>query len=253
MPDDLSPVLRALDARSEPLICFVRDDDAGWDDDALLALLDTMAAAGVAIDLAVIPQATGTALATELCRRADAAPARLGLHQHGYAHANHETTGRRCEFGDNRPPDAQRRDVVRGRALLRDLFGLRLDDIFTPPWNRCAPGTPALLAEAGLAALSRDHTAPPQHHLPELAVDIDWCKHRSGSGVDAGALAHTLLAAVQSRQAGTQPLGLMLHHAQMPAADLRLLARWLPALARHPQLRFMAMRDVLADRVKRLH
>ena len=52
-------LLRALDAASGPVPFFLRDDDAGWDDARLFALLDCTQQAGVPIDLAVIPQSTG--------------------------------------------------------------------------------------------------------------------------------------------------------------------------------------------------
>ena len=56
MRDGLSPVIALLDALARRRsTLFLRDDDAGWDDARLLALLDTMARAGVPIDLAVDP------------------------------------------------------------------------------------------------------------------------------------------------------------------------------------------------------
>lgn len=248
MPDALTPVLRALDTRKQPLHMFLRDDDAGWGDDALLALLDCTHHAGVPLDMAVIPQALTHRMATVLCARIDAAPQWLGVHQHGLAHTNHELVGRRCEFGPSRTAVAQRSDLRRGRARLQSLLGHRLDDHFTPPWNRCTPGTPALLAQVGITALSRDRTAPAQGVLPELAVDVDWCKHSGSARADEAALAQALLQAVALHAHSPQPLGLMLHDAQMGLADLRLLARWLPALRAHPQVRWQTMRQALAQR-----
>jgi hypothetical protein len=246
MTDPLTAVLHTLDARRTPLTMFLRDDDAGWGDDALHALLDCTAEAGVPIDLAVIPQATTEPLAEWLCARIDAEPGLIGVHQHGFAHANHELVGRRCEFGSGRAAGQQRKDLRQGRARLQTLFGHRLDDIFTPPWNRCAPCTPALLATVGLKVLSRDRSAPAQATLPELPVDVDWCRHSRGAQADAPALARVLVAAVQARQDDAQPLGLMLHHAQMDRAELRLLGRWLPALRAHPQVRWQPMRAIAA-------
>jgi hypothetical protein len=243
----LGPVWQALQESPAPLSVFVRDDDAGWDDPALTALLDCCAQAGVPLDLAVIPMAISRKLATHLCERIDAAPALLGVHQHGYAHNNHETVGRRCEFGSSRSAPAQRNDLRQGRARLQSLFGHRLDDIFTPPWNRCAAYTPGLLAELGFAALSRDRTAPAQQDLPELGVDVDWCKHSGGAACNASALARALTEAVCRRQHNAQPLGLMLHHAQMSPAELELLSHWLPALRAHPKLRWLSMREALAE------
>ena len=146
MPDTLTPVRDALDAASLPLAIFLRDDDAGWDDARLMTLLAAVARAGVAIDLAAIPLAVGEALARELRARIDDAPEQLGLHQHGYAHTNHQTEGRSCEFGSVRDAAAQRQDLMGGRDRLQQHFGHRLDAYFTPPWNRCTPDTPLLLA-----------------------------------------------------------------------------------------------------------
>ena len=64
---------------------FLRDDDAGWADGRLLALLDVLSASspprpdpgrGVPVDVAVIPDAVGPALARELLARPG-----IGLHQ----------------------------------------------------------------------------------------------------------------------------------------------------------------------------
>lgn len=240
----LNAVLSALDAASAPVRFFLRDDDAGWGDARLLALLDCTGRAGVPIDLAVIPHATGAVLAAELRARVDAAPGLIGLHQHGWSHDNHEISGRKCEFGASRDLADQQRDLTQGRNRLLDLFGTRLDAIFTPPWNRCSPATPALLAELGYAALSRDRSAPAQHALPELAVDIDWCKLRAtaaNGAVDGDAIAFKLAGSIS----GGATVGLMLHHAQMDDADLGLLSRWLAQWARHPHARWAQMRDLL--------
>lgn len=243
MPDGLTPVRAALDAASARLDIFVRDDDAGWNDARQIALLDVAARAGVAIDLAAIPMAVGDALAQELRARIDAAPARVGVHQHGYAHANHQSEGRSGEFGLARDLDQQRQDLLQGRARLQQHFGDRLDSLFTPPWNRCASGTPTLLAELGYTALSRDRGATPQRALPELSVDMDWCKHYRAGGPHAAADA--LARAINARSADGLPLGLMLHHAVMDEAELALFEGWLTVLVRHPRTHWRAMRSLL--------
>ncbi len=248
MSAGLSTLLRAADALPRPLTLFVRDDDAGWGDDTLLALLDVMAAASAPIDLAVIPQALGDALAHELAARHDAAPALLGLHQHGLAHANHEPEGRKSEFGATRPAALQLRDLRQGQALLRERLGARVDRIFTPPWNRIASTTPALLAEAGFELLSRDSSAcrqQPQPCLRERPVAVDWSRHHREGGL--GAVAHALALALHEHAASGQPLGLMLHHAAMAAAERAALARWMVALVPHPRLWWQPMRAVQAQ------
>jgi hypothetical protein len=242
MRGGMNAVLAALDATPAPVRFFLRDDDAGWDDARLFALLDCVAQAGASIDLAVIPQAAGAALAAELRARFDAAPDLLGLHQHGFAHVNHEGIGRKCEFGASRTLDSQRRDLIEGRERLRQCFGERLDPIFTPPWNRCAAATPSLLVELGYAALSRDAGATPQHALNEISVHVDWCKQRRRD--DSGAAIARDLA---RHVAGGATIGLMLHHAQMDESDLALLAAWLPQLKRHLRVRWTPMRELMYE------
>ena len=245
MLDPLHPLLEALADATAPVDFFLRDDDAGWADARLMALLDCTARARVPIDLAVIPQATGAALSTTLNARIDAAPGLLGVHQHGFAHLNHDTAGRKCEFGAARSAEAQARDLRAGQAWLKDCFGTRLDPIFTPPWNRCSALTPALLAGLGFAALSRSRGAPVQHELPELPVDVDWCKQRrlAAERGDDGLAA--IAAGLAARVHAGGPVGLMLHHAEMSALDLCLLDTLLCATAGHPALRWRPMRELL--------
>lgn len=248
MQAGVNAMIAALDAAPSPVDIFLRDDDAGWDDARLLALLDCVEQAGAPIDLAVIPRACSASLARELHARMDTAPERIGVHQHGLAHANHETVQRKCEFGGARCTEQQRRDLCDGRARLRDLFGSRLETIFTPPWNRCSSGTPALLAELGYTALSRDRSAPAQRALPELPVDVDWCKERHVAalhGEDAGTRMGLALA---RRIAAAKKVGLMLHHADMDAQDLLVLSALLAASMRHPQARWVSMGALLRVR-----
>jgi hypothetical protein len=68
----LKPVRDALDNARAPVPVFIRDDDAGWDDERLIGLLDLLAGLGLPVDLAAIPTQVGPALARELCERIDA-------------------------------------------------------------------------------------------------------------------------------------------------------------------------------------
>jgi hypothetical protein len=246
MHTGLSALLAALDAAPAPIRFFLRDDDAGWDDVSLMALLDRTERAEVPIDLAVIPKAADAMLAFKLCVRMNATPGLIGVHQHGYAHTNHEAVERKCEFGDARDADTQRKDLCEGRTQLLELFGTQLDPIFTPPWNRCSAATPTLLAELGFAALSRSRGAAAQHALPELPVDVDWCKQRRLAAVEgADGLEHIALELARRVQVGG-PVGLMLHHAEMNAPDLALLDTVLAATQHHPRARWLPMRALLS-------
>jgi hypothetical protein len=241
------PLLAALDAAATPVDFFIRDDDAGWDDPRLFALLTVTRRAGVPIDLAAIPTAVGGCLASELIALMDGTGL-VGVHQHGHAHVDFEAPGRKCEFGAARPIAAQRRDLLDGRARLQGLFGARLERIFTPPWNRCGPRTPALLAGLGYTALSRDLTAPAQDALPELAVAVDWTRERRAAET-RGEPVEAAVGRALARHAGYGvPVGLMLHHATMGDDELDRLQAALVRWTRHPNARWRRMNDLLAAR-----
>ena len=230
----LNPLRGELDAADSPVTVFVRDDDAGWDDTRLTALLDLFDRYGAPIDLAVIPRELHPDLARELRRRKRDATGGLGLHQHGYAHVNHEPEGRKCEFGPVRSVDEQTRDIATGRRLLLDLLGPDLDPIFTPPWNRCTQDTGVALRTVGIDVLSRDATATPldERGVSELVVQVDWFASRRGVRLD-----RTELGVVMAeRAAGDAPLGVMLHHAAMDTADFAGVEELLDLLTGHPNV-----------------
>jgi hypothetical protein len=230
----LRPVTAALDAAPRSVDVFFRDDDAGWDDARLLELLGRFAAHGLPVDLAVIPAALTPALARELEARE-----RVGLHQHGFAHVNHEPEGRKCEFGRSRPRERQRADIAAGRERLLELLGDALQPLFTPPWNRCTEDTGKCLAELGFAALSREHRAQPLGipGLPELPVHVDWVRLEPDE----------LAARMAARVAAGGPLGVMLHHAVMEPESMERTSELLALVASHERARARPMLELVAS------
>ena len=239
----LQPVRAALDAAAAAVPVFFRDDDAGWGDERLGELLDRFAERGLPVDVAVIPAALGPRLAGELRDRVAAAGGLLRLHQHGYAHANHEATGRKCEFGPSRSRAAQRGDIAAGRARLGELLGPIVEPIFTPPWNRCTADTGRCLADLGYRALSREARADPLGvaGLRELPVRVDWFAHRHQVRLSPDELAVRLAEAV----GGGGPAGVMFHHAAMDRADMRRAGDLLSLVAGHEHARPVAMATLL--------
>lgn len=238
------PLLQALDRLDAPVNLFVRDDDAGWADERLMALLEVMDAAGLPIDLAAIPTAVTPALANRLQARRRAGQA-IGIHQHGYAHSNHEATGRKCEFGETRNAAQREADLRRGGELLQSLLGDALDPIFTPPWNRVGVDTPLMLAALGYGALSRDVTAQPQRALPEITVHTDWSKQWRLALTQQGKPVTLIAQDLAQHVSGGASVGLMLHHAAMGDEEFNALRDLLSCWAGHPKARWMRMRDVL--------
>jgi hypothetical protein len=213
----LAPVRRALDAAPAPVEVFFRDDDAGWADDRLLVLLDRFSARGLPLDVAAIPSALGAGMARELVARG------IAVHQHGLAHVNHESDGRKHEFGPSRSREAQRRDIEAGRALLAERLDGAVEPIFTPPWNRCTRETALCLAELGFELLSRESRAQPFGVLPELSVSLDFVR-----------LAPDELAARFA--AAEPPIGVMFHHAEMDDAAMARADELLALLAPHERV-----------------
>ena len=236
----LDPVRRSLDERPGPCRVFFRVDDAGQGDARLARMLDRFEAHALGVDVAVIPRLVRPALARDLLGRAEGAGVRL--HQHGLAHVDHETSGRKHEFGPSRGLADQLADITAGRRLMVDAFGDHVDPVFTPPWNRCTAVTGAALLAADLRVLSRDHTAPPLSlpGLVEVPVTVDWFGHHRGERWTPDQLAERIARGA----AGGEPVGVMLHHAVTDDAELARVDELLSLLAGHPRVRVTSIREL---------
>jgi len=225
----LDPVRSALDANAT-VRWFFRDDDAGWDNDALRELLGIFAEHTMPIDVAVIPAALDAALEHELQARQASQP--LGLHQHGFAHTNHEPDDqRKCEFGPSRSRAQQRDDLVNGKRRIEAAFGSAA--VFVPPWNRLTADTIDCLAELGYAVLSRDRGAKPANNvMAEVPVTVDWMK-------DPSNVAAAMTASITRDDA----VGVMLHHAVM-SDELPRVRQLVALLASHPRVNAVLLTDI---------
>jgi hypothetical protein len=232
MNDWLRPLRKALDSAATPVRFFFRDDDAGWDDTALGSLLGVFEAPGLPLDVAAIPTVMSAPTVTLLRDRIDSGRNDVSVHQHGFAHVNHEPEGRKCEFGLSRPADQQRGDIDYGKTLLASHFPEAVP-VFTPPWNRCAPWTASVLLELGFEVLSRDLSAGlvGLDGLAELPVSVDWFAKVARIPVTPQGRGQLIANAC----AGEQPVGVMLHHAVMSVEDLKALGELLALVAEHPQ------------------
>jgi predicted glycosyltransferase/peptidoglycan/xylan/chitin deacetylase (PgdA/CDA1 family) len=238
------PLRRALDSAQTPIPFFFRNDDVGWEDARLLALLDLFNKYNVPIDLAVIPESISQITAKRLCKFG-----LVSIHQHGYAHLNHEPAGRKCEFGESRSRDQQLADITAGKQRLLDLFGPNVEPIFTPPWNRCTAITADCLRETGFMVLSRDVTAAPLPNadLVELPVSIDWFAKRKKVALTRNEIGELLAAAAS----GSAPVGVMLHHAVMNGVERERLGELLKLLSSHSQAQCVLMRELVPSKIRR--
>lgn len=241
----LDPVRNALDLSPEPITFFFRDDDGGWGDDRLFKLLDLFADYDLPIDLAIIPQALTPALARKIRGRIETNRERIGLHQHGFAHVNHEAEGRKCEFGPTRAQELQEQDIADGKRILAETFGPILQPIFTPPWNRCTAETGDCLIRLGFRILSRDSSAAPLDilGLSELPVRVDWFAKRKGVRLNTYEVG--LLAADAVRYA--KPVGVMFHHALMDGDERRAAGELLALVAAHNRALCQPMQSLVRE------
>ncbi len=221
-------LLLSLDQTTAPIDVFFRDDDAGWEDERLLELIARFAEHGLPLDLAVIPADLSPTLAERLVA------SHAGLHQHGYAHTNHQVEGRKCEFGPARSRSQQRGDIAAGQARLRELLGERVDPFFTPPWNRCTRDTGEVLVELGFTLLSREHRAEPLGLLRELPVHLDVARLAPDE----------LDSRFAERVRAGGPVGVMFHHAVMEREAMERASALLALLAGHERVLVRSMRDL---------
>jgi len=225
--DQVDELLR----RRQPGI-FFRADDVAVPSPRLQRLLELFLLHEMPLHAAVVPAWLQDAHWRWLQQTTRGAPLFI-WHQHGWRHANHETCGKKCEFGPGRALARKQRDLQKGRDRLARLMGPALAPWFTPPWNRMDADTLALLPELGFTGLSADAklcaaAADLEPRLELLPVCLDL---HTRSEPDAPA---ALEAMLQEAQAGARAgcLGIMLHHQRMNEASFRFLDLLLSRLPR---------------------
>jgi hypothetical protein len=238
----LKPVIKALDERLMPIDLFFRNEDAGLVDDGLYGFVDLFAGHGLPVDLAIVPHGVTRPFVERLLDRIHHAYP-IGLHQHGFAHLNHERGGPLSEFGPTRGAAQQKADITAGHVALQRLFEGRVDAIFTPPWDRCTAVTGRCLVEAGITVLSRSVSQPPLEidGLTECPIWMDWFARDGGAPLSRPAWGLRLGRMIEG---STQPLGITMCQAVMDEDDQEALTALLKVLSRHGNVRGVLMRDV---------
>ena len=166
-------------------------------------------------------------------------------HQHGWIHHNHETVGKKQEFGPGASYARKRRDILRGRDKLTGILGEHFLPVFTPPWNRLDQDTMHILRELGFRAISRyrGDRIPALPGLPDLAVNVDLHTRREGSA-EAGW--EGLLTELDQALA-TGIAGFMIHHQRMNGQAFAFLDALLPRLLAHPGIRLCHYTHLLQE------
>jgi hypothetical protein len=225
-----------------------RDDDAAAPNDRLEHLLAI--AGGVAVTLAVIPALVEPELAGWLAGRAP----RAQVVQHGWRHANHSPDRRKSEFPARRAPAEVQAELAAGRAWLAALFGDRARAVLVPPWNRLAEAFLPLLADCGIAAISRRDPRRAAEALPgigEANIHVDLVAWREERGfIGERAALSGLLAHLRARRQGLvdadEPTGILTHHGVQDAGTEAFLHALLARLGNHGAARWLDGREVFA-------
>lgn len=244
--------LDAWHATGRTATVWWRDDDAGASHPGLDRLLALAARRRVPLAVAVVP----AWLEPEVAATLGGAPASVVVLQHGWAHANHETTPppgerkvRPAECGRARPPDVVLAELRRGWGRLQGVLGHRALPVLVPPWNRIAPAVVAGLRAAGYRALSTfggadaGPTSPGLRRLDCHADPILWRegKRFTGAAVTLERLRGHLAARREGRADPAGPTGLLTHHRDMGPDFWIFVEEWLARLAEHPAARFPSL------------
>ncbi|WP_112663153.1 glycosyltransferase [Microvirga flavescens] len=235
-----SPVENALRhtraSNIEPLFWW-RDDDAVAHTSQLDRLLSLSTRYATGIALASIPGKIEPSFVERVKGEQG-----VDILVHGLTHRSHAPAGeKKAEFGEHRPLEFMKRDVLEGLRLTRQAFGAKALPVFVPPWNRISPSLVQSLGQLGFRGLStfRDRTRPePAPGLLQINTHIDpidW--HGTRSLIEPDALIATLAAAIMRRSQGAadaeEPIGLLTHHLVHDEAVWTFCERLLDHLSRN--------------------
>ena len=246
LPRDMAQQLADLCAgaadSAQPTPVFFRADDIGRVDANSLRMLALFTEYAMPLCAALVPEWL-TKDSWDAIRSQARAEELFCWHQHGFSHVNHETTGKKNEFGEDRSPDAIRRDIRAGKKHLTEILGRPAIPVFTPPWNRCSGQAMQILQEQGFQALSRSINVQPSPPagLPDLAVNIDLHTRRE---TDAVLGLDNLMTECRSALASGR-MGFMLHHERMNEQAFSFLELLFQAVSNQPGLVACTFRELL--------
>jgi hypothetical protein len=233
----------AIDLKgTESGFVYFRADDVavpGRKFDRMIALFSNY---GVPLSLAVVPAWLTHPRWCALQSRTRQSSALWCWHQHGWRHVNHETDGKKQEFGSARTSSAIKKDLLQGRQRLENILEDQFYPVFTPPWNRCNSDTLEFLKESGYLAISRGCGALPvsSAELPDHCVHIDL-HTRKAPDPTAG---WDRLFKTLTKDISTGRCGIMLHHQKMNSVAFDFLEILLQNLKKCKKIRLVNFKEL---------
>jgi hypothetical protein len=222
-----------------------RDDDAVASTERLGQLLRL--AHGIPLALAVIPSLTTESLAAQVRTQRD-----VVVLQHGWAHTDH-TAGQFCEYPDFRNAMEVQEELLRGRAILQDLFDEQFYPIFVPPFNAFSDNFMHLLVNSGFQAISRKgpRKSPPLRGMPqELNVHVApivWSDPATFGSEDDHM--SSILSHLRARRTGliclNEPTGLLTHHLAQDGESILFIEKFVSIVSQCPTASWLDCRTAL--------
>jgi len=221
---------------------FFRADDIGIPSKSFSHLIQCFTTHAAPLCLAAVPVWTTKDRLQQLRREVTARSTQWFWHQHGYAHYNHETKGKKQEFGDSRTADSINSNLKKGKNRLEELLGKDFHPVFTPPWNRCNETTLKSLAANGFIAVSRSlGVLPYATFLPDFQVNVDLHTRKE---TDPQSGLHNFLAELEDGLASGR-CGIMLHHQRMNRRSFHFLDTLLEEISKNSPIGTVHFGDLL--------
>ncbi|MGI9537763.1 MAG: DUF2334 domain-containing protein, partial [Desulfocapsaceae bacterium] len=230
-----------LSTSCRPIPVLFRADDIGVLSTNFLRMLDLFQTHHLPLCLAVVPtwlsQTRWRAIKTHI----DTGSPLWCWHQHGWNHTNHQSTGKKCEFGSARSRSAISNDLSRGKDRLLRIVGSDYSPFFTPPWNRCSEETLAILAELGFSGVSRSRGEQGENgSLKDFFINVDLHTRKETDGGSAlEGLCDELRLAVEQHY-----VSVMIHHQLMNDSAFELLELLLTLVAGNSKFRACTFNDL---------
>ncbi len=244
MIETLKNELQRLAANGRTVNVFFRDDDVDENEATLRQLIELFWRLQTPINLEIIP-ARLTDDCAALLRQQDRAL--FELNQHGWQHVNHESIGRKCEFGASRSFAEQLADIAAGQRRMNEAFGGEWSQVFTPPWNRCTSDTFRALDELGFAALSKDRGEQPVagYKFREISITFDLYRWKGEPAMKSPE--HVFEELIRQLNE-LDTVGVMLHHKVMDSEAFDFVGRLIETLRTSEAIRFHTFQSLLSQR-----
>ncbi|MEN6439826.1 MAG: polysaccharide deacetylase family protein [Syntrophobacter sp.] len=243
--DQLDHAMALISHDSIPPL-FFRADDIGAAGQAFEALCGLFRHHQVPLALAVVPAWLSDARQERLFAAAPMEEHLWGWHQHGWRHVNWQTSGKKSEFGGDRPLDRQHGDILQGRQKMEAVFGRHFIPVFTPPWNRFSTMTVKALRSLDFKGISATNPLPHGVKLPwgfcSLPVHLDLHTRKDKSPADG---LNSLLTELCALSKSGETAGIMIHHQRMTPFAFQFLDHLLYNLKHVIRARFFSFREFL--------